>query len=119
MGEKDFQQFFLVKNYIENKYDTRVHVCKTVREKNKLALSSRNSLLNKKSFINSLSHDIYTPLNEIIGYAEILEEKSFGRSTLFEIIEIKKSCFAIRDRLQPLFDQSDDLTKQIKTEIKK
>jgi pantoate--beta-alanine ligase len=53
MGEKDFQQFFLVKNYIENKYNTRVHICKTVREKNKLALSSRNSLLDKKSFINS------------------------------------------------------------------
>ena len=53
MGEKDFQQFFLVKNYIENKYNTKVHVCKTVRDKNKLALSSRNSLLNKKSFIKS------------------------------------------------------------------
>ncbi|MDA7463032.1 pantoate--beta-alanine ligase [Candidatus Pelagibacter ubique] len=53
MGEKDFQQFFLVKNYIENKYNTKVQVGKTVREKNKLALSSRNSLLNKKSFINS------------------------------------------------------------------
>jgi len=53
MGEKDFQQFFLVKNYIENKYDTKVYVCKTIRAKNKLALSSRNSLLNKKSFIKS------------------------------------------------------------------
>jgi len=53
MGEKDFQQFFLVKNYIENKHDTKVYVCKTVRAKNKLALSSRNTLLNKKSFIES------------------------------------------------------------------
>ena len=53
MGEKDFQQFFLVKKYIENKYNTKVHVCKTIRAINKLALSSRNSLLNKKSFINS------------------------------------------------------------------
>jgi len=53
MGEKDFQQFFLVKNYIENKYDTKVYVCKTIRDKNKLALSSRNSLLHKKSFIES------------------------------------------------------------------
>jgi len=53
MGEKDFQQFFLVKNYIENKYDTKVYVCKTIRDKNRLALSSRNSLLNKKSFIES------------------------------------------------------------------
>ena len=53
MGEKDFQQFFLVKNYIEKKYDTKVYACKTIRDKNKLALSSRNSLLNKKSFIGS------------------------------------------------------------------
>ncbi|WP_415315770.1 pantoate--beta-alanine ligase [Candidatus Pelagibacter sp. Uisw_137] len=53
MGEKDFQQFFLVRNYIENKYDTKVYVCKTIRDKNKLALSSRNSLLNKKGFIKS------------------------------------------------------------------
>jgi len=53
MGEKDFQQFFLVKNYIEKKYDTKVYACKTIRDKNKLALSSRNSLLNKKSFIES------------------------------------------------------------------
>ena len=53
MGEKDFQQFFLVKNYIENKYDTKVYACNTIRDKNKLALSSRNSLLNKQSFITS------------------------------------------------------------------
>ena len=53
MGEKDFQQFFLVKNYIENKYDTKVYLCNTIRDKNKLALSSRNSLLNKKSFIKT------------------------------------------------------------------
>jgi pantoate--beta-alanine ligase len=53
MGEKDFQQFFLVKNYIENKYNTKVYACKTIRDKNKLALSSRNSLLNKQSFIRS------------------------------------------------------------------
>ena len=53
MGDKDFQQFFLVKNYIESKYDTKVYACKTVRNKNKLALSSRNSLLSKQNFINS------------------------------------------------------------------
>ena len=53
MGEKDFQQFFLVKNYIENKYNTKVYVCKTIRAINMLALSSRNSLLNNRSFIES------------------------------------------------------------------
>jgi pantoate--beta-alanine ligase len=53
MGEKDFQQFFLVKNFIENKHNTKVYACKTIRNKNKLALSSRNSLLNKQSFLAS------------------------------------------------------------------
>ena len=49
MGEKDFQQLFLVKKYLKNKYDTEVIGCKTIREKNKVALSSRNYLLSKKN----------------------------------------------------------------------
>ena len=49
MGKKDFQQLFLVKNYIEKKYETKVIGCKTIRDKNKLALSSRNYLLNNDS----------------------------------------------------------------------
>ena len=67
MGEKDYQQFFLVKNYIENKFNTKVYVCKTIRAKNKLALSSRNSLLNKKSFIESgiITKKLLTLKNQI------------------------------------------------------
>jgi len=49
MGEKDFQQLFLIKKYLKNKYDTEVIGCKTIREKNKVALSSRNYLLSKKN----------------------------------------------------------------------
>ena len=48
MGEKDFQQLFLVKRFIEKKYKTKIIPCKTIREKNKLALSSRNLLLKHK-----------------------------------------------------------------------
>ena len=47
MGKKDFQQLFLVKNYIEKKYKIKVIGCDTIRNKNKLALSSRNFLFNK------------------------------------------------------------------------
>ena len=50
LGEKDYQQYFLVYNYIKKRYKTKVIVCKTIRDKNKLALSSRNCLLDKKSF---------------------------------------------------------------------
>ncbi len=49
MGEKDFQQLFLVKKFLKNKYKTDVIGCKTIREKNKVPLSSRNNLLSKKN----------------------------------------------------------------------
>jgi pantoate--beta-alanine ligase len=53
MGKKDFQQFFLVKNLIENKFNTKVIGCKTIRNRNKLALSSRNFLL-KRNELNDV-----------------------------------------------------------------
>jgi pantoate--beta-alanine ligase len=53
MGEKDYQQFFLVKNFIEKNTKTKVYVCKTIRDSNMIALSSRNSLL-KKTNLNEL-----------------------------------------------------------------
>jgi len=53
MGEKDHQQLFLVRDYIEKKYTTRVYPCKTIRSSNGMALSSRNSLLNKTDLKNS------------------------------------------------------------------
>ena len=51
MGNKDFQQLFLVKKYLKKKYNTNVIGCKTIREKNKVALSSRNHLLSKENLI--------------------------------------------------------------------
>lgn len=48
MGKKDFQQLYLVKNFIEKEFNIKVIGCKTVRNKNKLALSSRNLLFNKQ-----------------------------------------------------------------------
>jgi pantoate--beta-alanine ligase len=47
MGKKDFQQLFLVKNFIENEFSTKVIGCRTIRNRNKLALSSRNFLFNQ------------------------------------------------------------------------
>ena len=47
MGEKDYQQYILVKNLIEKNYKSKVYACKTIRDNNMVALSSRNNLLNK------------------------------------------------------------------------
>ena len=47
MGEKDYQQFFLVKSFLEPKYNTKIIPCKTIRNNKGSALSTRNFLLNK------------------------------------------------------------------------
>lgn len=47
MGEKDFQQLYLVKKYIEKKYDSKIIPCKTIRDNNSIALSSRNLNIKK------------------------------------------------------------------------
>ncbi len=48
LGNKDFQQSFLIKENIKkNKLNVQVINCSTVRNKNGLALSSRNNQLNK------------------------------------------------------------------------
>jgi len=53
MGEKDYQQLFLVKKFISKKYSTIVYPCKTIRSTNGVAISSRNKLLNKAQFKTS------------------------------------------------------------------
>ncbi|MDC2998386.1 pantoate--beta-alanine ligase [Candidatus Pelagibacter sp.] len=49
MGKKDFQQLYLVKKLLEKKHKTKIIPCKTIRDNNKIALSSRNSLLNRSN----------------------------------------------------------------------
>jgi len=63
MGEKDFQQLYLVKKKLEKKYETKVIPCKTIRDRNNVALSSRNLLLNKYNLI--MAAKIYEKLVDI------------------------------------------------------
>ena len=49
LGEKDFQQYFLIKNFIKKRFKTKVVLCKTIRMSNSLPFSSRNKLLDNKS----------------------------------------------------------------------
>ncbi len=53
MGEKDFQQLYLIRKYVNQKLKFRIISCKTIRDKNKVALSSRNLLLKKKELIKA------------------------------------------------------------------
>jgi pantoate--beta-alanine ligase len=50
MGEKDYQQLYLIKKFLSKKFKVRINSCPTIRIDNKIALSTRNKLLKKKSF---------------------------------------------------------------------
>ena len=50
MGEKDFQQLYMVRKYLSKKHNVNIVNCKTVRDKNKIALSTRNNLLSKNKY---------------------------------------------------------------------
>ena len=63
MGEKDFQQLYLVKKELEKKYKTKVIPCKIIRDKDNVALSSRNLLLNKSNLV--IAAKIYEKLARI------------------------------------------------------
>ena len=49
MGEKDYQQLYLIKKFLSKKFDVRINACPTIRTTDKIALSTRNKLLNKKT----------------------------------------------------------------------
>ena len=63
MGEKDFQQLYLVKKRLNKKYKAKIIPCKTIRDKNNIALSSRNILLNKLNL--KIAANIYKQLVNI------------------------------------------------------
>jgi len=92
MGKKDLQQLFLVKNFIEKTYKTKIISCKTIRDKNNVALSSRNYLLN---------------INEMKIASKISKEIS----SLKKAIKIKNNIN------QYLFDQKKKMQKTYKIKI--
>ena len=60
MGEKDYQQLYLIKKYL-SKGKAKIIPCKTIRDKNKLAISSRNKLLDKKNLSKAgkIAHNLF------------------------------------------------------------
>ena len=83
LGKKDFQQLFLIKNFIEKKYNSKIIACKTIRDTNKLALSSRNYLLN----------------NEELNIARNITKKMFN---LKKMIKSKKNInkFLLKEKMK-------------------
>ncbi len=98
-GEKDFQQILIVQKIINKSFNrTNLVRCETVRNKNGLALSSRNKLLNKKDYENSIIiHNmlIFSKRNLMkIPYQKI---KAHVTSEINKVENFKVEYFEIRD----------------------
>ena len=82
LGRKDYQQLYLIKKHIEKKkIKSKVIECKTIRENNGIACSSRNINLNKNQV--DIASNIY-------HYLCNLKKKIKKNYSLFNINEIKK-----------------------------
>ena len=81
MGEKDLQQLYLVKEYLEKKYKVNVISCKIIRDIRKFALSSRNFLLKKKELIT---------MGQLAQYLIYLKKKLKKISNVEEFLNKKK-----------------------------
>jgi len=81
LGKKDYQQLYLIKKHIEKrKIKTKIIECKTIREINGIACSSRNSNLNKNQM--KIASNIYY-------YLHNLKKKIKKNYNLFDIKKIK------------------------------
>ena len=110
MGEKDFQQLLLVKRYVEKNFRSKIISCKTIRDKNKLALSSRNTLLNKNSLIKAGA----IARNLIIFKKRLLENMNLKNLFLMKKKELKKKYDIKIDYLELRNTKNLRLTKKIK-----
>jgi len=99
MGEKDLQQLYLVKNYIEKRYKSKVVPCKTIRDKKRLALSSRNLLLSNKEIkkARNLINHIFEFKNRLKNKKNILKLLQQKRNDLNKLFDVKVEYLELRN----------------------
>ena len=98
MGEKDFQQFYLVRNHLKKTVKSKLILCKTIRDNHKLALSSRNLHLNNNElntarFISKRLSNLKNKLNKTknIKYLISIKRKEFNhfKNIKIEYLELR------------------------------
>lgn len=78
LGMKDFQQLSLIKSHIiKNKIKTNLVQCSTIREKNGVAISSRNTKLNKKQLLKASEIYKFIKYNKKLIRYKILQKKKY------------------------------------------
>ena len=99
MGEKDFQQLLLVKRYIEKNFKSKIISCKTIRDKNKLALSSRNILLTKKNLkkAGQVARNLMIFKKELLKKKDLKNLVSTKKNELIKKFDIKIDYLELRN----------------------
>ena len=101
MGEKDFQQLYLVKRYIQKRFNTKIISCETIRNSNKLAFSSRNVLLSKRQIdlAEKISNEIYVLKKKLPKSKNINKTISQKRKEIMSSFNVKFDYLELRNRL--------------------
>ena len=99
MGEKDMQQLYLVKNYIKNRYKSKIIPCKTIRDKEGFALSSRNLLLSNKEIkkARNLTNHIFDFKNKLKNQKNIFKLLQQKKRKLDQLFDVKVEYLELRN----------------------
>ncbi len=89
LGEKDYQQYIIIREFLKKNSNVKTILCKTIRMKNGLAYSSRNGLLNQKSikasaFLVSNVKKLFNLLRKNLDN-KILINKFINKNKVFNI----------------------------------
>ena len=107
LGEKDFQQYFLIKNFIKKKFKTKVVLCKTIRMSSSLPYSSRNKLLDLKSIRTAQKFtkkiiDVFKNIKRNTKNIYLLQNIKSNSNIKIEYLELRN-----KNNLSPIFNKKN------------
>ena len=106
MGEKDYQQYHLVKKFFKGRYKVKIIKCRTFRSIDNIALSSRNLLLSKKNLL--IASKI---IKELIKFKKIISKTN----TINTYLSIKKYELAKKFKIKIEYLELRDIKNLKKT----
>lgn len=107
LGEKDFQQYFLIKNFVKKRYNTRVVLCKTIRMNSSLPYSSRIKLLDNKSIriaqkFTKKIIDVFKNIKKNTKKTYLLQSIKSNSNIKIEYLELRN-----KNNLSPIFNKKN------------
>ena len=107
LGEKDFQQYFLIKNFVKKRFKTKVVLCKTIRMSSSLPYSSRNKLLDNKSIriaqmFTKKIIDVFKNIKKNTNKTYLLQSIKSNSNIKIEYLELRN-----KNNLSPIFNKKN------------